>query len=164
MVVLNPGGKREANRWPSERFGEIGRYLQKKYNAKIIIIGGKDDIPRAETIQEFLSPAKTLILANQLELLEIIELLKKASFLISNDTGAIHMAAAVGLPIIGLYCVRNVFNRWLPSGPNNQMIFHKFMNCDYKKEECIKKSIDIISVDEVKIACDRTMNRLKSKN
>lgn len=164
IIVLNPGGKREANRWPVERFGKIGEYLQKKYKAKVIIVGGKEDIPRAETIKKSLKEKDLLILADKLELLEIIELLKKADFLISNDTGAVHMAAAVGLPVVGLYCIRNVFGRWLPYGENHEIIYHKFLNCDYRKEECIKKSIEAITVEEVEIACDRIISRLKFKN
>ena len=160
LVVVNPGGKREANRWPAENFGEIGKYLQEKYNAKIIIIGGKEDIPRAETIQKFLDSDNSLVLVNQLELLEILELLKKASFIVSNDTGAVHMAAAVNLLVLGLYCIRNILGRWLPYGENHEIIYHKFLNCDYRKEECIKKSIEAITVGEVKTACDRVISRL----
>ncbi|MEK7086949.1 MAG: glycosyltransferase family 9 protein, partial [Patescibacteria group bacterium] len=159
VVVINPGGKREANRWPSEKFGEIGKYLQEKYGAKIIIIGGKVDLPRAEIIQRFLDPTETLVLAAQLELLEIIELLKRSGFLVSNDTGAVHMAVAINLPFVGLYGVRNVFGRWIPQGKNQEIIYHKFLNCDYRTEECIKKSIEAITVDEVKIACDRIIKR-----
>lgn len=154
IVVLNPGGKREANRWPAENFGKIGKYLQEKYDAKIIIIGGKDDIIAAEIIKSFLNRDNLLILTDKLELLEIIELFKRVNFLISNDTGAVHMAAAAGLPVIGLYCIRNVFGRWFPYGNQHRILYHKFLNCDYKKEECIKESVEMISVEEVKKACD----------
>lgn len=162
VVILNPGGKREANRWNPENFGEIGIYLQEKYKAKIIIIGGKEDISRAEKIQSFLNNKNSLIVADQLELLELLELLKNASFVISNDTGAGHMAAAVGLPVLGLYCIRNVFARWLPYGEKHEIIYHKFLNCNYRTEECIKKSIDMISVEEVKIACDKMVAKIIS--
>lgn len=158
-IVLNPGGKREANRWPTENFGKVGKYLQEKYNAKIIIIGGREDIARANTISSFLNKDNLLILVNRLELLEIIELLKKADFLISNDTGAAHMAAAVGLPVVGLYCIRNVFGRWLPYGKQHKILYHKFLDCDYRDEQCIKKSVEMIEIDEVLKACERLIKR-----
>lgn len=161
IVVINPGGKREANRWPPERFGEIAKYLQENHNAKIIIIGSNDDLDRAGRIESFLDKKNALILAGKLSLLEIVALLKRATFLISNDTGAAHMAAAVGLPVVGLYCVRNVFGRWLPYGANHEIVYHKFIDgCDYRSEECIKKSVEMISVEEVRAACERLIRRL----
>ncbi len=160
IIILNPGAKREANRWDPVNFGEVGRYLQEKYKAKIIIIGSKEDISKTEIIQKFLNQKNSLVVADKLELLELIELLKNASFLISNDTGAGHMAAAVGLPVLGLYCIRNVFGRWLPYGENHEIIYHKFLNCDYRTEECIKKSTDMISVNEIKKACDKIISKL----
>ncbi len=162
IIVLNSGGKREANRWSAENFGRVGKYLQDEYNAKIIIIGGKEDIARANIIKSFLNQENLLILVNQLELLEIVELLKIADFLISNDTGAGHMAAAVGLPVIGLYGIRNVFGRWFPYGLQHKILCRKFLNCDYKDENCIKKSVEMTSVKEVKKACNEIINRENS--
>ncbi len=159
LVVLNPGGKRRANRWPADRFGEVGRYLQEKYGARIVIIGGLEDVPSAEVIQGHVNPENLLLLTGRLGLLETMELLKRADFLISNDTGAVHMAAAMGLPVVGLYCTRNVFGRWFPYGAGHEIVYHKFLNCDYRTEECIKRSTEAISVEEVKDACDRLVAR-----
>ena len=159
IIAISPGGKREANRWPAERFAEVAEYLQNKYNAKIIIVGGPNDVNLAEVIKKKLKPANVLDCCGKLEALETLELLKHCNFLISNDTGTIHMAAAIGLPVIGLYTIRNVFGRWFPYGNQHKILYHRFLECNYKKEECIKKSIEMITVEKVKNICDEFINK-----
>ena len=158
LVAISPGGKRETNRWPAERFAEVAEYLQNKYNAKIIIVGGPNDVELAEVIKKKLNPANVLDCCGKMEVLETLESLKYCSFLLSNDTGAIHMAAAIGLPAIGIYGVRNVFGRWFPYGKNHKILYQKFLKCNYRNESCIKKSIEIISAEDVKRACDEIVN------
>ena len=154
IVAISAGGKRETNRWPKERFREVIEYLYGKYGAKIIIIGGSADVSQANFLTQNFKKENYLITAGKVEILETVELLKHCSFLISNSTGAVHLAAAVNLPVIGLFTVRDILGRWFPYGSNHKMLYHKFIDCDYNNENCIKKSIEAISVEEVKRACD----------
>ena len=160
IIAISAGGKRETSQWPKERFREVAEYLCKKYNVKIIIVGGRADVSRAKLIAQNLKNEDYLIVAGELEILETAELLKSCSFLISNSTGIIHLAAAAGLPAIGIYSIRDVFGRWFPYGKNHKILYHKFLNCDYKNENCIKKSIGMISVEEIKIACDTVIKKI----
>jgi heptosyltransferase-2 len=160
IVAINPGGKRETNQWPIERFAKVAKYLQDKYNAKIIVVGGKDDIPKAEIIKTNLREENILIAAGSLEILETLELLKYCSFLISNSTGTMHLAAAAGIPVVGLFTVRDVFGRWFPYGKEHKILYHKFIKYNYKKENCIKKSIEMIAVEEVVNACDELIKQI----
>lgn len=159
-VAICPGGKREANQWPAERFAKLAKYLQDKYNAKIIVVGGKDDIPKAEIIKTNLIEENILIAAGSLEILETFELLKYCSFLITNSTGTMHLAAAAGIPVVGLFTIRDVFGRWFPYGKNHKILYHKFVDCNYKKEDCIKTSIEIINIEEVINACDELIKQV----
>lgn len=161
VVAINPGGKREGNQWPAERFGEVAEYLQSKYNAKIIIIGGGNDIPKAEIIKNKLKDKNALVAAGKLSVLETIDLLRHCAFLISNDTGAVHMASAIGLPVIGLYSIRYILGKWFPYGNQYEVLYHKFLDCDYRQESCVKKSIEMITVGEVIKACDQLINKIK---
>ena len=161
LTVLSAGGKRATNRWPLERFGAVAKYLQEKYNAKIIITGGKNDISEAENTKACLQEKNVLIVAGELEILETLELLKHCSFLISNSTGTIHLAAAVNLPVVGLFGIRDVFGRWFPYGNQHKILYHKFLDCDYRQEDCIKKSVEMITVEEVIEACDSLIGKIK---
>ncbi|MDI6717434.1 MAG: glycosyltransferase family 9 protein [Patescibacteria group bacterium] len=154
IVAISSGGKRETNQWPVERFREIAEYLCDKYNAKIVIVGGKNDINKAKFIIKNLKDNDYLIAAGKIGILETMELFKKCSFLIANSTGTIHLAASVGLSAIGIYSIRDIFGRWFPYGFRHKILYQKFLDCDYKKEKCIKKSIEMISIDDVKKACD----------
>lgn len=161
IVAISAGGKKESNQWPRERFKEVVEYLCKKYNAKIVIIGGGADVFQAKVIAQNLENKDYLIAAGEIGILETIELLKRCSFLISNSTGTIHLATAVGLPAIGIYGVRDVFGRWFPYGQQHKILYHKFIDCNYKKEECIKRSIELISVEEVISVCERIIKEIK---
>ena len=160
IVAISTGGKREANQWPKERFKEIIEYLCDRYNVKIIIMGGNTDVSNAELMTQSLENENYLIAAGKIGILETIELLKHCSFLISNSTGTIHLAAAVGLPAVGIYSIRDVPGRWFPYGFQHEILYHKSIDCDYKNEDCIKRSMDAISVDEVKLACDKIISEI----
>ncbi len=160
IVVVNPGGKKMANQWPIKRFAQVVKYLQNRYGAKIIVIGGKNDIGKAREIEFSLNKENILIAAGKLNLLETFELLNHCSFLISNDTGAAHMASAVALPVIGLYGVGYVYGKWFPYGHGHKILYHKFIDCDYRTHSCIQKSIENISIEEVMMACDKIICKL----
>jgi len=91
--------------------------------------------------------------------LETVEFLRHSRLIIANSTGTIHLAAAVGTPAVGIYGVRDIFNRWFPYGAQHHVLYHKFFNCDYNREECIKKSINMVTVSEVKAACDEILKK-----
>lgn len=161
IVAVGFGGKREESQWPVESFIEIIKYLQNKYNAKVIMVGGSTDMAKVEIIRNNVASDKNiLIAAGKLDLLETFELLKHCSFIISNSTGVIHLAAAAGIPAIGFYSIRDVFGRWFPYGGKNQILCHKFINCDYRNESCVKKSIQMITVEEVMNACDILLKKI----
>ena len=66
IVVISPGGKRETNQWPIERFAGIAEYLQEKYGAKILIVGGPGDIPKAEIMKKVLNNSLVLVTVRNL--------------------------------------------------------------------------------------------------
>jgi ADP-heptose:LPS heptosyltransferase len=159
IVALSPGGKRETNRWPVERFAETAKYLIEKYSAHIVILGGPGDIALGEAIGRKLPQEHFSNQCGKLELLETVEFLHHSRLIIANSTGTIHLAAAVGTSAVGIYGVRDIFNRWFPYGAQHYVLYHKFLNCDYNKEECIKKSIDMVTVLEVAAACDEILKK-----
>jgi len=161
IIAVSPAGKRGANKWSVEQYKKLALYLKDKYNAKIAVIGGKSETESAKTIISGLSEKDAVVLAGELSPLETIEFLKQCSFLISNDTGAAHMAAAVSLSVVGIYGIRNVFGSWFPYGKNHKIIYYKFLNCDYRTENCIMKSVKMVEFKEVADACDKILKNLK---
>lgn len=157
IIGICPGGKSVEKRWPVERFGAVAKYLEEKYNAKFIIFGGPEDTDAAEIIKNSVREDNVLIAINKIELIENFAMLKKCDFLLTNDTGIMHIAVAVEKPVIALFSIRNTLGKWFPYGNQHKILYHRFLNCDYRKIECMKKSIEMISVEEVINACDAVL-------
>ena len=97
-AVLVPGARWKTKIWPPEKFGE----LSSKLSLRSIIVGGKRDINTANKIVG-LSRGKALSLAGKTNLKELIEVIRHAQFLVSNDSGPMHIAAALGIPVFAIF-------------------------------------------------------------
>jgi len=102
-IALQPGARWDNKRWPVECFAELVRTLAKKFPAvRFAVLGGKDDRSLGETISAA-EPARVLNLCGVTSLPEMIEFLRGCDLLITNDTGPMHVAAALGKPLIALF-------------------------------------------------------------
>ena len=102
-VMLLPGARWETKRWPAEFFAETVRKLsQTDAGLNFAILGGASDKPLAQVIAAS-HPEKCLDLTGQTSLPEMVEWLRCASLVISNDTGPLHVAAALKRPLIAIY-------------------------------------------------------------
>ncbi len=160
IIIVCPGGKRPANRWPKERFAELAERLVKQYSATIAIVGNKAELPLAEEIARRIGEDNALVLAGELTLRETIALIEKASLVVSNSTGTIHLSAAVGVPTVVIDTIRNVPGRWFPYGDQNEIVYHRFLPCNYREESCIQKSLEAVTIDEVFEACGKILEKL----
>lgn len=159
IIAICPGGKKASNQWPVDRLKQVTEYLIQRYDAKLVIVGGKSDLEKANYITRDLD-RKEFIMAIGNEILETIEIFKNCDLLISSDTGVIHMAAAVGLPVAVIFNIRSPLNTWTPYGQNHKILYHKFIECDYNNEDCIRKSVEAVSIEEVKDACDQIILKI----
>lgn len=102
---LNPGAEYgPAKRWLKERFAAVAAKLQMRHPARWIIFGGKADQEVCDWIAEqvgmFSPDKKPINLAGQTTLRELAALFKSCRLLLTNDTGPMHLANAVGTPIV----------------------------------------------------------------
>ena len=108
---LNPGAEYgPAKRWPKEKFIAAARELQQQNRCGWVIFGGVADQPLAENIAGALTepsasdPAPVVLdLAGRTTLRELCAALKACAVLLTNDTGPMHVAAAVGTPVVALF-------------------------------------------------------------
>lgn len=113
--------------WPNEYYAEVINELTKKYNAKIILTGGKNDYEQNEAIKKLCNDqSKTINFAGKTTLKQLFALVKNCKLFISNDTGPMHVAAAQGVRTIGLFGP-NLPTRFAPYGKNISL---------YVKQEC----------------------------
>jgi lipopolysaccharide heptosyltransferase II len=100
---LNPGAEYgPAKRWPVERFIAAAREIQNRTNCVWLIFGGKGDAPIANQIASQLPSTNShlLNLAGKTSLRELMALLKLCRVLLTNDSGPMHVAAALGTPVV----------------------------------------------------------------
>jgi ADP-heptose:LPS heptosyltransferase len=116
------GPSNPERRWASENFISLGRRLISSSNAKIILIGGKDEVSLNSSIAEELS-FNCLDLTSKLSLKQLFALLKVISVFVGNDSGPMHISAAQGAPTIGLFGP-NTPVRFAPFGKSNVSIYH----------------------------------------
>jgi lipopolysaccharide heptosyltransferase I len=101
-IVLIPGARWENKRWPVANFVELVRLLKPIGALNFVILGGAEEQAAADAITREL-PDRCLNLAGQTSLWEMIEWIRRGRLVISNDTGPMHVAAAVGRPTIALF-------------------------------------------------------------
>jgi len=102
ILGLNPGAEYgPAKRWPVEKFVAASQAIQQQTNCVWVILGGKGEQPLAEEIYSALrTPHSALNLAGKTSLRELMSLLKLCRVLLTNDTGPMHVAAALGTPVV----------------------------------------------------------------
>ena len=102
-IGINPGARWDNKRWPAEHFAELVRHLAARdASFRFAIFGGSGDWSLAETILRA-APDRCVNFAGRTTLPELIELLRRCELLVTNDTGPMHLAAALRKPVVSLF-------------------------------------------------------------
>ena len=101
-LALNPGAEYgPAKRWPAERFIAAAQEIQNRTGCRWLVLGGKSDVELAGSIASKL--VGSVNLAGRTSLRELCAVLKLCRVLLTNDTGPMHVAAALGTPVVALF-------------------------------------------------------------
>lgn len=102
-ILLQPGARWLNKRWPLEHFKTLARELQARHSShRLAVLGGKDDAPLGASIAEACAPS-CLDLTGKLSLSEMIEMIRACDLMVTNDTGPMHVAAALRKSVVGLF-------------------------------------------------------------
>ena len=101
-AVIFPGSGRKDRKWSIKNFKSIAEFLHHSYKLNIVIAGGKSDEQDCTELENILSFSSINICAKT-SLPQFVSLLSKASCLVSVDTGSVHLAAASGCTVYGLF-------------------------------------------------------------
>ena len=102
-IAIQPGARWPNKRWPVKNFAEVVRMLAKRFpEVRFAIFGSGDENPLGEIISRA-EPERCLNLCGRTLLPEMIEWLRLCDLLITNDTGPMHVAAALGKPTVALF-------------------------------------------------------------
>ncbi len=140
IIAFHVGASCPSKRWPVERFAEVADELYTKYKCDIVLVGG-DDTEELSGRMTSLMRSKAVDLTGALLLGELAEFLSRCRLFISNDSGPVHVAAAVGTPVISLFGRKDPGlspKRWGPVGGSGKVL-HKDAGCDEcRAHECEK--------------------------
>jgi len=162
-VAICPGAKFPVKRWSVGRFAEVIYRLQEQFSAKIVLIGGSME----KTIgEEIVKRAKNSVvnLIGKTNYMESAEVISRCNLLISNDCGPVHLAAAVGTPVVGVYSSRDFPGAWHPWGENHTILRNDSVSCRFCfRMECeTMKCINSITADQVIEACRKYLYKYEN--
>jgi ADP-heptose:LPS heptosyltransferase len=121
LIALQMGANQLHRAWPVHRFADLARRLNKLYGAEIVLLGSSKEAELGAEFQRQVGfPAINLI--GQTQVTDLPAILKACDFLISNDTGTAHIAAAVGTRVLGLYFSTAYWGETAPYGANHIII------------------------------------------
>ena len=103
LIAFGPCKWEQKCRWPLSYFVNLGLWLSKKYHAKIIVLGGKEDEFIGQQIQMELGDS-AIDTAGQTTLRQSWGWLEHCALFVGNDSGPKHLAAAVGVPVTEINC------------------------------------------------------------
>lgn len=112
--VVHPGSGGSASEWSGDKFRDLVRSITETHQAQVIVTGLENESERCNKLCAGLPRAVSM--AGRFSLTGFIALLSGAELFISNSTGPIHLAAAVGIPVVGIYPNASPMTpvRWAP--------------------------------------------------
>jgi heptosyltransferase III len=126
VVALNSGGGWYTKRWSLERFAELGDRMAEEFGATIILTWGPGQRDEAKQVAGLMKQTPVLPPATTLPQLGV--LLKRASLVVTNDSGPMHIGAAVGTPVLGIYGPTNPALQG-PYGTQHSVVRKEGLDC-----------------------------------
>jgi lipopolysaccharide heptosyltransferase II len=125
-IGLCPGAQHFTKRWPKEYFIELGNILIKN-NYQVVLFGGKSDIEICSEISAGIG--NCINLQNENELFKIAAGMKKCKLIISNDTGLMHVASAMNVPVISIFGSSVKEFGFIPCNVKSLVLENNAINC-----------------------------------
>ena len=155
FLVLSPGGGWGSKCWPVERYAALHNALARERGWRTVLNAGPGE---ERLVSEFEAQARvTKPVHLTLTLRQLAALLKRAKALVSGDTGPLHLAAALGTPVVGLYGPTDPVRNG-PYGARAVVLHHREMaTLTYKHEEEVSPALLAITVEEVAGAVNQAL-------
>ncbi|VAX39217.1 ADP-heptose--lipooligosaccharide heptosyltransferase II [hydrothermal vent metagenome] len=138
-MAIHAGAQWKTKRLPVEKFAAVASRLSREQDYSILIIGGPSETEitsKLETLIKKMSPsARVLNLSGQTTLKQLAALLSQVTFLLSNDSGPMHLAAGLGKPVVGVFTCTSP-HRSGPAGSGHELIASQLPCAASYKKNC----------------------------
>jgi len=154
VVVLHVGAGNEFRDWGAQNLGALAERLAGMPGVRVVLVGSGLDVPRAKEVRKIF-PKSVLSLAGELNLIELREIIGRATLFVGPDSGPMHIAATTSTPIVALFgpTLPANFSPWQAEAT----IIAKDLDCrPCKQRKCVTEDfrcLQSITVDEVLKAC-----------
>ena len=102
LLAVAPGARWPTKRWPVERFAAVAQELAQAQRAAVVVLGGAEDVALAQELCQRLC-VPVLDSTGKLSLMHTAALLQQCHLLLSNDSGLMHMATALRVPVVAIF-------------------------------------------------------------
>ena len=159
VVIIHPGSRQSHIRWKKEGFAKVADRLIEEENAKIIISGSDSE---EELLEEVVSLMRNqCLVVRGIKLTELVSLIKRSKVFIGNSTGPMHIACALGVPVVAIFGAITPlasYNMWGPWSKKN-IIVTKNLDCpqchptDCESYDCMR----LINEEDVMAAAKKLL-------
>ncbi len=159
IIAVGPGGKRPSRRWARERFENVIGSLIEKKNVFPVFFGGREDRALADEILR--TCGKGINTCGELSIREAAAVLGECGLYLGNDTGTMHLAAAVGTPCVAVFSAADRNGQWEPFGQGHTF-FRRSVECEGCRIDICDRNnlcLELIDNEEVLSACIATIER-----
>lgn len=157
LVGFGVGSKMPAKKWPRERYIEIAnRLVRARPDVWIMFSGGREDFDEGETICGRMESRRVVNLAGKTDIIESAEALSRCSIYVGNDTGTMHLAAAMGVRCVAIFTSRDNPGLWEPHGDGHEVLRRDLDCSGCMLEVCTAQAMRCLD----QITCDQVWNRI----
>jgi ADP-heptose:LPS heptosyltransferase len=103
LIGFNPGASRESKRWDAAKFAQVIDEVVQRHHAKALVFGGPSDVGRCEKVLS-LTRSPLISAVGKTTLKQFAALAQRCRVFVSCDTGPMHVAAAMNVPVVAIYC------------------------------------------------------------
>ncbi|MDP8259433.1 MAG: lipopolysaccharide heptosyltransferase II [Candidatus Gygaella obscura] len=162
FILIHPGASCSSRRWPVDKFSKLCDRLVEIYKMKVVLVASREQKNiSAEVINKMYSSAVDL--SGSCNIAQLICLIKRAGLFVSNDSGPVHIAASLGVPVVAIFS-RNQSGlspkRWYPLGEKSRFIKKDAGCLVCLAHDCKKgfKCLSLIKVSDILTIIDELIN------
>jgi lipopolysaccharide heptosyltransferase I len=146
FAILNPGGGWETKLWPAERFGALAEAIGERHGlVSLVTYGpGEEELARRVAAASPSGAARPFACS----LVELVELARRSRLFVGGDTGPLHLAAAAGAPIVGIYGPTSPLRNG-PFDPRDRTVGRTDLGC---RAGCYRRTCDHWECMEIPVA------------
>ncbi len=156
IVLMNPGAGWGAKQWPAERYGEVAKSLAAMGYCVVVNTGPSEEALAKEVVRA--SGRKAMIA--ECNVSQLISLTRRATLMVAGDTGPLHLACALGKPVVGIFGPTDPARNG-PYGSENRVLRSPLSKRDHSRKAAPEAGLLTITPEAV---LDATVELLQSSS